>query len=251
MSVIKIQQPPQHLDLSMISEVLHTMAPDDLPGIEEEFATDLKIIAAANEVSLSDSIGILQTDIHCLELAQCPGSSANVIHILRSMHPNIQGRRHAEPLEQFSRRFGVHGKRTVREGSVVGNQIRLSTSDHDDGCRDGDGKVVTHGDAVGESLQVCLTCSAVEVADEDDELSLMGRCSGIVDGAEGDGFPLGVVDGNVLHRCEGCTIRTVVGEQSSEIIIRVESCKPIVGRDNVDLVILGLSRILTRCHGGC
>lgn len=251
MSLIKLQQPPQHLDLGMISVILHTMAPDDRPIIEEKFAANLERVATANDVSLSDPIRILQTVIHCLELAHCPGSSANVTHILRSLRSNIQGWGHAELLEQFSRRFGVHGKRTICEGFVVGNQIRLSTSNHDDGCWDGNGEVVTHGDAVGESLQVCLTCTAVEVADKDDELSLMGRCGWIVKGAEWDGFPLGVVDGNVLHRSEGRTIRTVVGDQSSEIIIRAESCKPIVGRDDVDVVILRLSRIITRCHRGC
>ena len=86
-----------------------------------------------------------------------------------------------------------------------------------------------------------MTGAAVEVADEDDELALVGGGGGVEEGAVGDGFVLSVVDWDVVGCGEGCSVGAVVGDCPGDVVVGVEACEPVVGGHDFESVVFGPS----------
>lgn len=134
----------------------------------------------------------------------------------------------------------------------MGNHIRFSTPDDNNRGRCGDGKVFTGWNTSRQSLEVCLTGSAEEMADEDDELALVGCCCGGVEGAERGGVAEGVVDGDVLDCGEGGAVGAEVCffVGCVEVGVGVEAGGPVVGGNDLDVFVFAFGVVFGGAGGG-
>lgn len=149
------------------------------------------------------------------------------------MVAKVGGEVHSQLFEQRPGRVRVEGKGTLGEAFVMLDHLGASTSDDDDGGGRGDGKVLAGSDLFGQSLNVRLTGTAEEMADEDDELTRVRGEGGFVEGAERLGGVGSGEDGDVLHGGEGGAVGTVVGLGFREGRVGMEAGEPVVGRDDV------------------
>lgn len=236
----------------MIPHTPHPMTPHHLPTIKQKLPSNLHQIPPFENIPLPNPLFVFQFPAHLLKLSNLPFRKLDILHIFWSLAAEIKSGVHPHFLEERSGRVGVDVKRTIGEAFIMGNHIRFSTTDDNNGCRRWDGKVFTGRDTSGQGLEICLAGSAEEMADEDDELALVGCCCGGVEGAEGGGVAEGVVDGDVLHCGEGGAVGAEVCffVGGVEVGVGVEAGGPVVGGHDLDVFFFGFGVVFGGAGGG-
>ena len=186
------------------------------------------------------------------QLIGCPGDGRDVFHVLRAFHSDVNGEDHSEAFEEGARGLGVDGERAACFQLVEGDQLRVAAADDDDARGRRDRKVFLHRDVVADCFEVGLTGAAVEVTDEDDELSRVLGCRLVVEAAEGHGAAVCGVYGDVVGGCEGRAVGALVGD----VLVLVggvvaEACEPFVWINHIDAVLCAIGAMgLSSFHCG-
>lgn len=186
------------------------------------------------------------------ELVGGPGDGRDVFHVLGAFHSNVNGKHHPKAFEERARRLGVDGEGAAGLQLVEGDQLWMAAADNDDARGRRDREVFLHRDVVADRFEVRLAGAAVEVSDEDDELSGVLRRRLVVEATERHGGAVRGEDGDVVGGCESCPVWALV-RNVLVLVGRVisEAREPFVWVDHVDAVLCAVRAVgLSSFHCG-
>ena len=148
----------------MIARVLHAMTPDDLPVCEQELASDLPEVAAAQRPPpAGDELGKGLDD----------DGEEGLLDVGGRLRAHAHGVGHAEGVVQPAGRVGVDGEPARGRVGVEGDEVRVPAADDDDLRGGGEGKEAFGRDGRAEGAEVFL--------------AVLERISGNRDGSGWDG----------------------------------------------------------------
>lgn len=147
-SPLNVEDALDCVHFGVASVIAHAMAPDDLAFLEQEFAANLKEVAA-HETFLALRL------CHFLSLVGGPSHDTNVLHVLwtaRAKH--VETYAHTKRLENGSVRIGENGEGALGGGLVLSDELGFAAADNDDRGGDWHCKVGLRVDGVDQGPDI-------------------------------------------------------------------------------------------------